>query len=149
LELNRNLAHAHAFIGAAKTYIGRAEETEAHMVEAMRLSPRDTYAYAWMHGGGFAKLLLRSYEHAVERFRRAIEANRNYPTTHFQLAAAFAQLDRANEARSAAKAGLALDPGFTIARTRVAWTALSDHPTYLEQLEGNFDGLRKAGLPEE
>ena len=119
------------------------------MVEAMRLSPRDTYAYAWMHGGGFAKLLLKSYENAVERFRRAIEANRNYPTTHFQLAAAFALLDRANEARSAAKAGLALDPGFTIARTRVAWTALSDHPTYLEQLEGNLDGLRKAGLPEE
>jgi TolB-like protein/Flp pilus assembly protein TadD len=149
LELNRNLAHAHAFIGAAKTYIGRAEETEAHMVEAMRLSPRDTNAYAWMHGGGFAKLLLKSYEHAVERFRRAIEANRNYPTTHFQLAAAFAQLDRANEARSAAKAGLALDAGFTIARTRVAWTSLSDDPTYLAQLEDNLEGLRKAGLPEQ
>jgi tetratricopeptide (TPR) repeat protein len=107
LELNRNLANAHAFIGAAKTYIGRTDETEGHIVEAMRLSPRDPYTYGWMRGAGFAKLLLKSYEHAVERFRRAIEANRNYPLTHFQLAAAFAELDCPNEARSAANAGFA------------------------------------------
>jgi len=148
LELNRNLATAHAFIGSAKTYIGRAEETEAHIVEATRLSPRDTYAYGWMHSAGFAKLLLKSYEHAVERFRRAIEANRNYAPAYFQLAAALAQLGRLDEANSSAKAGLALNPAFTIARTRAAWTALSDDPTYLAQLEGNLDGLRKAGVPE-
>ena len=39
LALNRNLAHAHSFIGLGKTYSGRAEETEAHIVEALRLSP--------------------------------------------------------------------------------------------------------------
>jgi TolB-like protein/class 3 adenylate cyclase/Flp pilus assembly protein TadD len=149
LKLDRNLANAHAFIGSAKTYVGRAEETEAYIVEAMRLSPRDTYAYGWMHITGFAKLLLKSYEQAVDRFRRAIEANRNYPPAYFQLAAALAQLECANEARSAAKAGLALDPGFTVARTRAAWTSLSDDPTYLAQLEDNLEGLRKAGLPEQ
>ncbi len=148
LELNRNLANAHAFIGSAKTYIGRAEETEVHIVEAMRLSPRDKYAYGWMHIAGFAKLLLKSYEDAAERFRRAIEVNRNYPPAYFQLAAAFAQLGYANDAHSTAKAGLALDPAFTIARTRAAWTALSDDPTYLAQLEDNLEGMRKAGLPE-
>jgi hypothetical protein len=40
--LDRNLAHAHSVIGAGKIYIGRAEETEAHIGEALRLSPRDT-----------------------------------------------------------------------------------------------------------
>ena len=48
LELDRNLAAAHASIGLGKVFIGRAEETEAHIVEALRLGPRDTMAYAWM-----------------------------------------------------------------------------------------------------
>ncbi len=30
------------FIGAAKFFIGRGAETEAHILEALRLSPRDT-----------------------------------------------------------------------------------------------------------
>src|SRR5271165_4863846 len=48
LKLDRNLAAAHASIGLGKDLIGRAEETEAHVVEALRLSPRDTLAYVWM-----------------------------------------------------------------------------------------------------
>ena len=35
LELNPNLAIAHAFIGLGKIYIGRAQETEAHIAEAL------------------------------------------------------------------------------------------------------------------
>ncbi len=44
LALDRNLADAHAFIGEARTYMGRAAETEAHINEAFRLSPRDIFA---------------------------------------------------------------------------------------------------------
>ena len=57
-----------------------------------------------------AKLHLGSWEQAVAWFRRAIEANRNYPHAYFSLAAALAQLGRLDEARSAVKAGLALNP---------------------------------------
>jgi hypothetical protein len=64
------------------------------------------------------------------------------------LAAALAQLDRLDEAHSAVKAGIAINPSFTVSRARVNWTALSDDPTYLAQLEPIFDGLRKAGVPE-
>ena len=49
---------------------------------------------------------------AVAWFRRWIEANRNYPNSDFYLAAALAQLGRLDEARSAVKAGLALNPTF-------------------------------------
>ena len=41
LELDRNLASAHSLIGYGKIFIGRAEEAEAHIAEAIRLSPRD------------------------------------------------------------------------------------------------------------
>ena len=53
------------------------------------------------------------------------------------------------EARSAAKAGLALNPAFTISQARATWTAMSDDPTYLAQLEPIFEGLHKAEVPEE
>ena len=45
LALDRSLAAAHAIIGHGKNTVGRAEETEGHIVEALRLSPRDIMAY--------------------------------------------------------------------------------------------------------
>jgi hypothetical protein len=65
------------------------------------------------------------------------------------LAVALAQLGRVEEARSAVKAGLALNPAFSISRARAFWTAMSDDPTYLAETERVVEGLRKAGLPEE
>ena len=148
LALDRNLAQAHSFIGRGKIFVGRAEETEAQVAEALRLSPRDTMAYTWMMHAGVAKLHVGSWEQAVAWLRRAIEANRNFPPAHFWLAAALMQSGRLDEARSAVKTGLALDPTFAISRARAGWTAISDDPTYLAQLEPIFEGLRKAGVPE-
>jgi TolB-like protein len=149
LALDRNLAPAHATIGWGKICIGRTEETEAHIAEALRLSPRDTQAYIWMTHAGIAKNHLGSWEQAVVWFRRAIEANRNYPLPHFGIGVALAQIGRLDEARSAVKAGLALNPAISISRVRAAVTARSDDPTYLAQTERVVEGLRKAGLPEE
>jgi TolB-like protein/class 3 adenylate cyclase len=149
LELDRNLASAHAICGLGKIYIGHAEETEAHIAEALRLSPRDTLACQWMTNAGLAKLYLGSYEQAVGWFRRALEANRNYPLAYFRLAAALAQLGRLDEARSSVNTGLALNPAFAVSRARASWTAMSDDPTYLAQLEPILEGMRIAGVPEQ
>jgi TolB-like protein len=75
LGLDRNLAVAHSGIGYGKIFIGRAEETEAHVAEALRLSPRDTSAHVWMGVAGLARLHLGCHEQAATWFRRAIEAN--------------------------------------------------------------------------
>jgi TolB-like protein/class 3 adenylate cyclase len=148
LALDRNLAHAHACIGIGKILTGRAEETELHTGEALRLSPRDTSAHIWMNVAALAKLHLGSYDHAVARYRRAIEANRSHPDAYFQIAAARAHLGRNDEARSAVNAGLALNPTYALSHARATRTARSDDPTYLAQLEPIFDGMRKAGVPE-
>jgi tetratricopeptide (TPR) repeat protein len=148
LALDRNLAQAHASIGFGKVNIGRPEETEADIVEALRLSPRDTHAYAWMTAAGVAKNYAGLYDQAIPWFRRAIEANRNYPHPHFVLGVALALLGRLDEARSAVKAGLALNPTFTMSRARAAWSAMSEDPAHLAQLERLLEGLRKAGVPE-
>ena len=105
-------------------------------------------AYIWMATAGDAKNHLGSWEQAVAWFRRAIEANRNNPV-YLNLAAALAQLGRLDEARSAVKAGLALNPAYAVSRRRASWTAQSDDPTYLAQLGPIFNGVRKAGVPEQ
>ena len=109
-ELDRNLAEAHANIGFGKIFIGRAEEAEAHIAEGLRLTPRDLDAYKWMGRAGLAKLHLGNWEQATAWYRRSIEANRNFPYIYFVLRTALPQLDRLDEARSATKAGLALNP---------------------------------------
>jgi len=120
LALNLNLATAHANIGLAKSWLGRAEETEAHINEAFRLSPRDTNSYHWMAQAGYAKLLLSYDDEAVAMLHRSIEINPNYFATHLWLAAALAHLGRRNEARAACQAGLALNPPYTISLARAA-----------------------------
>jgi tetratricopeptide (TPR) repeat protein len=137
----------HTEIGVAKIFTGVPEDTERHVLEALRLSPRDTFAYVWMQIAGAAKLFLGRDEEAAVWLLRSIDANRNYPLAHFFLAAAQAHLGRMSEAHAAAKAGLALDPTFTL--RRYSASAFTDNPTYLARRERNYDGMRKAGVPED
>jgi hypothetical protein len=65
---------------------------------------------------------------------------------HFQLAGALALLGSLDEARTAAQAGLALNPNFTIRRWRD--TISSDNPAHLAAWERLSEGLRLAGVPE-
>jgi len=147
LELDRNLAQAYGWIGLAKSFIGRAEETEAHVLDAFRLSPRDNKTYDWMTMIGVAKGYLGDDDAAVAAFRRSIETIRNVaPFVHFFLASALAHLGRLDDARTSVKAGLALDPTFTIARVRAG--VATDNPTYLSQRKRLVDGMRIAGVPE-
>jgi tetratricopeptide (TPR) repeat protein len=146
LALDRNLAEAHAQMGIAKYTLGRGAETEAHVNEALRLSPRDVFAPRWFLYIGFAKLQLNEDTEALGWMLRSVEANRNYPIAHFFLAAALALLGSLDQARAAARAGLAINPGFTVSRFRNA--AFSDDPGYLAFRERLYHGMRMAGVPE-
>jgi len=146
LELDRNFADAHAMIGLAKYMMGCGAETEAHVNEALRLSPRDILAYRWLSPVGFSKLQVGADNEAVGWFLRAIEVNRNYPLVHFGLAAALALLGKPNDAYAAAKAGQALDPTFTIRRAKSI--SIGNSAAYLEGSRRILKGLRMAGVPE-
>ena len=147
LSIDRNLAAAHAWIGTAKFLAGRNEETEGHVLEALRISPREARASGWMLFVGTAKFGAGREEEAVVWLNRSIELGRNWPLPHLWLAAAFARLGRLEEAREAARAGLELNPSFTIARLRSS--AFSDNPVYLAGRERVYEGMRMAGVPEE
>ena len=146
LALDRNLARAHGSIGIAKFYLGRGGETEAHVEQARRLSPRDTLVYIWSLFVGLAKLWQGADAEAIVWLRRSLEANRNHPGAHFNLAAALALVGELDEARATVQAGLALNPSFTIRRYRT--NTSSNHPVYLAGRERVYEGMRMAGVPE-
>ena len=147
LAIDRNHASAHAFMGVGQYLAGRNEETEGHVLEALRISPRDVAAPRWMTAVALAEVSAGRDEKAVHWATRAIELAPSSSLANLLLAAALARLDRIEEAREAARAGLELNPGFTIARFRSS--TFSDHPVYLAGRERIYEGMRKAELPEE
>ena len=96
---------------------------------------------------GVAKAQLNADTEAVAWLRRGLEANRNYSIAHFHLAAALARLGELDQAQAAVRAGLALDPSFTIRRLRASM-GWSDNPAFLAGRERAIEGMRMAGVPE-
>ena len=146
LAIDPNLASAHVWIGIGKYFVGRNEETEAHVLEALRISPRDAHAGRWMSVVGVAKLHSGRDEEAVAWLSHPIELNPNDPLPHFCFAVALAHLGRIEDSREAARAGLELDPSFSSARFRRSMT-FSDNPVFLAGRERMYEGLRLAGVP--
>jgi tetratricopeptide (TPR) repeat protein len=93
-----------------------------------------------------SKCHLGEYETAVGWLRKAIDANRNTHWAYFYLVACLAHLGRLDEARKELKAGLAVNPNFTIRRFRAG--AYSDDAVYLAQYARVIEGPRMAGAPE-
>ena len=145
LELDPNLAGAHGQIGIAKVLLGRPQETEGHILEALRLSPRDNHAHLWCSHAGIAKKMLGEFMEAEAWLRRSIETNFSDPATHFHLSGALVALGRLSEARSEASIGLALDPSYNLARVRAG---ASGSPALEAGVERYIGALRVAGVPE-
>jgi hypothetical protein len=85
-------------------------------------------------------------EEAVAWLNRSVELSPSIPYTHFLLSAALAHIGRIKDAREAARAGLELNPSFTLARYRSS--PLGDNPVYLSGRERVYEGFRIAGVPE-
>ena len=117
-------------LATANISIGRAEQVEGYVKEAIRLSPRDKDLYIWTMLAGMANLCLANDDAAVTWLRRSVEANRNLPITLFWLAAALANLGRREDATAAVDAALALDPSVTVGRLQGMLTGMSDKSNF-------------------
>ena len=132
-------------IGLAKFFAGRNEETEAHIREALRISPQDRLASSWMNHVEAAKLETGRDEEQPSGSRGRSSWNPNWPVPQFWLAAALARLGRLEAARSRAEQDWNLTP---LSRSRSRSSAFSDHPFYLAGRERVYEGMRLAGVPE-
>ena len=108
---------------------------------------------AWYGGKAAANFGLKNYDQAIELARQAIAINPNYVQwIHATLVAALALAGHDAEAREALKRYLALPstgPLKTIAAWKAYYSAQGGGPARLEANERMYDGLRKAGMPEE
>jgi TolB-like protein/class 3 adenylate cyclase len=151
IALNPNLAVAHANMGEAKRRRGRPEETFAHVEKAIRLSPRDPYIGMWLFFSGAAHFNLGHYGNAIQELRRSIQASPMAGPTYAYtyLAAALVFEGRDAEAKTAVSDCLKINPSFTVAKYREQIELNTDSTAYLKMSERLFEGLRKAGMPEQ
>lgn len=149
LAIDHNLAPARAGIGQGLILAGRDEETEEHILEALRLSPGDTMAATWMQAAAIAKSHFGLWDQAVDWARRATRVAPNFSGPVFILAGALARLGRSEEARSAVTRGLALRPMTTVASIGAFVDALTDNPVHKVRNEPLLKGMLEAGLPAE
>jgi TolB-like protein len=149
LKLNPGFIPAYRNLCTANTHLGRAQEMIDYSDKAMRLSPFDPYLAVFHHHRGVACFMLHRDDDAIASLRRAVAGNADYPLPVAYLAAVLALTGQEAEARHMLERYF-LTPGTktrTIARLRSL--AHSSNPTYLCQRERLYEGLRKAGMPEE
>jgi len=139
VAVDGSLAIAHGYIGLMKFFLGRSAETRGHVLEAIRLSPRDPLLFHWHFLIGVAELYLGRVVHALEELRQSVEINPNYGLSQFVLAAALALGGLLAEAAETCAVAQRLAPNFTIAKFRAE--AVSDNPVYLSQREHLYNGL--------
>jgi TolB-like protein/class 3 adenylate cyclase/tetratricopeptide (TPR) repeat protein len=147
IGLDRNLAKAHVYAGLMKLCLGRAKETEAHVAQAIRLSPRDPFLGQWHFALGLADLYLGRNVRAVTALQRSVQLNPDWHLSHFVLAGALALAGLLADAAAACAVARRLGPNFTVGKFRAE--AVSDNPVYLAQRELLCSGLLMAGVPEE
>jgi TolB-like protein/tetratricopeptide (TPR) repeat protein len=146
VSLDSNLATAHAYLGLMKFFLGRAQETRAHVDQAIRLSPRDPLLFHWHFFIGVADVYLGRVVRGIESLRKSVEINPNWGLSQFVLAGALALAGLLAEAAEVCAIARRLAPNFTIAKFR--GEAPSDNPVYLAQREHFYRGLRLAGVPQ-
>ena len=139
LAINPSYAPLYAARGNAETSLGRFEQAKFDLQQAIRLSPRDP-AIGWWHLGlGDVELGLGHFDAAIDDYHKAIEAGLSNFVPYADLAAAYALEGKVEEAKSSLAEARRLNPKLT-----VKWL-ISIAPN----LPPLFEGLRKAGLPEE
>ena len=139
LATNPNTAALYAIRGFAEISLGRFEQAKSDAQQAIRLSPRDPSVGFWHVALGDPELGLGHFDAAIEEYHKAIDAGHHSSIPYQDLAAAYALEGKMDEARTALAEARRLNPKLTIKWLRV-------HAPNLPPL---FEGLRKAGLPEE
>ncbi len=139
LAVNPNFAPLYSSRGVAETSLGSFEQAESDVRQAMRLSPRDPRMGTWLFYIGDAELEQGHYDAAIDELHKAIETGFRPYIPYAMLAAAYALDGKMDEAKSALAEARRLNPNLT-----VKW-AIAHSPNLPKQ----FEGLRKAGLPEE
>jgi tetratricopeptide (TPR) repeat protein len=156
LALDTSNVDAAAQLGIDYRFLGRFDKSLEYLDRAILASPHDPSLTYWYDSKAWANFGLKRYDQAIESARRSIAINPNNPFSHVVLVAALALTGRDVEAREALQRYLtppSTAPFKTIAAWKARWMSevpkRGGDPSILETGERSYDGLRKAGMPEE
>ena len=139
LAIDPNAAGLLAMRGNAEDYLRRFEQAKSDVQQAMLLSPRDPAMSQWFNLRADPELGLGRFDEALEDAKKAVDGGYRVFYAYLNLAAAHAFKGEMDEAKAAVAEARRLNPNLS-----VKW--LTKHKPVLQFA---FDGLRKAGLPEE
>jgi adenylate cyclase len=142
LAINPCCAFAWARSATAANFLGRGEEAQQRVRNAIRLSPFDLQAFTFLTTNATASFVLGRYEEAIELYEKARRANPRYKAAWRMLIATLALAGRVEEARSEAAAFMRYDTAFRISDFSI-W-----YPMQEPQMSAVLRGMRLAGLPE-
>ena len=156
LALDPSNAEAAAQLGIDYRFLGQFNKSLEYLDRAMLASPHDPTLNYWYDSKAWANFGLKRYDQAIELARRALAINPKNAFAHVVLVAALALTDHDAEAREALQRYLA-PPSIAPFKTIAAWRAYQmsqvpkqgGDPRFLEMSERSYEGLRKAGMPEE
>jgi tetratricopeptide (TPR) repeat protein len=134
--------------------IGQFDKSLEYFDKAILLSPHDPLLAHFYGGKAGANFALKNYDRAIEQARQAIAINPDKGVQYIQatLVAALALTGHDAEAREALQRYLALPSTGslkTVAAFEAYFSAQGGAPPEVEVHERIYDGLRKAGMPEE
>jgi TolB-like protein len=153
IELDPSLADAYWHMGFLLRRTCKYQMSLASIDEAIWLSPRDSFRSVCYADKAGSHIALKQYDQAIESARRAIAINPNKGSQHFYLVVALALTGETSRAHEALQGYLVIvGPNRTMADwkvTRARTVNEQTNPCYVEYWNALFEGLRKAGVPEE
>jgi len=142
IALNPNSAMAFGRGAIVRNFIGDYMTAAEHADRAMRLSPFDSYSFAFSLARGGSHLFQRQLPEAVAWLRKAAQQNPRHISTFLYLGSALAHAGQMDEARTAIRRLLELHPMSSVRWWRQHRLVPEDDNEYM------LDGARLAGLPE-
>jgi adenylate cyclase len=139
LAANPNYVALYLPRASAENSLGRYEQAKSDAEQAMRLSPRDPLSFVFHVIVGDAEINLGHFDAAIAEYRKALDSGEPGFFVHTNLAAAYAQAGKMDEAKAALADARRLNPKLTV-------KYMIEHTPNLPAV---LDGVRKAGLPEE
>jgi TolB-like protein/DNA-binding winged helix-turn-helix (wHTH) protein/Tfp pilus assembly protein PilF len=108
IELNPRYAPAHQWYGGHLSATGRFREAEAEKKRALELEP---LSLVMNFEVGLASYFARDYDQAIDRFRKTLELDANFPPPYTFLAASYEQKGMFEEAMAAFRRAVTVTQG--------------------------------------
>lgn len=149
LEIDPNYPAAYGSKAIALIVSGRAREAFSPAQLALRLSPRDPFAFQWRFRLCHAHLHLHQYGEAIEECGRSVNLNNSHMYAYVDLTSAYGATGQLEQAQRSLTELNKLRPDFTIHWYRDLVYSMSTNPQFRREIDDILDGLRKGGVREQ